>query len=118
MAHQVSFETKSMPAVLLALALFAAVVLLLLPQLATSLGRARGVFAGMFALALLSGGWWWLDREALPLAAPANWSDVEHVTSETCAKCHPAHYESWHRTYHRSMTREAKPENIKGDFNN
>jgi predicted CXXCH cytochrome family protein len=107
-----------MSAVLLALALLAIVGLFLLPQLAVSLGRARGVLAGMVALALLGGSWWWLDREALPVAAPADWSAVGHVTSDTCAKCHPGHYESWHRTYHRSMTREATPENIKGDFDN
>ena len=36
--------------------------------------------------------------------------------SESCARCHPDHYDSWHRTYHRTMTREATPEAVKGDF--
>src|SRR5262249_4043353 len=35
---------------------------------------------------------------------------------DTCAKCHPDHYDSWHRTYHRTMTRDATPEYVKGDF--
>src|SRR5205807_2380085 len=33
-------------------------------------------------------------------------------------KCHQSHYDSWHKTYHRTMTRDATPENVKGDFNN
>jgi len=40
------------------------------------------------------------------------------ITSETCRGCHPAQFDSWHRTYHRTMTREATPENVKGDFGN
>src|SRR5262249_49390440 len=38
------------------------------------------------------------------------------ATSETCFKCHEANYASWHRSYHRTMTREATPEYVKGDF--
>src|SRR5437660_812932 len=38
--------------------------------------------------------------------------------SETCFKCHQDHYASWHQSYHRSMTREATPENLKADFEN
>src|SRR5262245_34484438 len=107
-----------MSAVVWALAILTIVVLLLLPQLARSLGLTRGLLTGISALALVGGGWWWLDREASPVVAPREWSEVEHVTAETCAKCHPSHYESWHRTYHRSMTREATPKNVKGDFDN
>jgi predicted CXXCH cytochrome family protein len=38
------------------------------------------------------------------------------ISSEACARCHPDHYESWRRTYHRTMTREATPEFVKGEF--
>ncbi|MFL5243520.1 MAG: cytochrome c3 family protein [Gemmataceae bacterium] len=40
------------------------------------------------------------------------------VASGTCFKCHQDHYASWHQSYHRSMTREATPENVKADFEN
>lgn len=39
-------------------------------------------------------------------------------TSGTCVECHKDQYDSWYKTYHRTMTREATPENVKGDFNN
>lgn len=91
--------------------------LALLPQLLRAAGL-RGIIAGLALIGCLAGGWWFIDRAAPPLAAPADWSAVSSVSSETCAKCHADHYESWHRTYHRSMTREATPENVKGDFDN
>jgi predicted CXXCH cytochrome family protein len=86
-----------------------------LAQLLRAAG-ARGLFVGLALTGLLAGGWWFLDRCGAPLGPPADWSAVASVSSETCAKCHPDHYDSWHRTYHRSMTREATPENVKGDF--
>jgi predicted CXXCH cytochrome family protein len=38
------------------------------------------------------------------------------VPSEACFKCHEGHYASWRQTFHRSMTREATPDNVKADF--
>src|SRR5262245_27330916 len=80
--------------------------LLLIPQLVRGLGWQRG---GALALALLAasgGGCWVLGRAALPIAPPADWHAVASVSSETCAKCHAEHYDSWHRTFHRTMTRD------------
>ena len=31
------------------------------------------------------------------------------VGSQQCRRCHPAQYESWHRTYHRTMTQAVMP---------
>src|SRR3982750_2397548 len=31
-------------------------------------------------------------------------------------RCHPGHYESWSRTFHRTMTTEATAASIRGDF--
>ena len=39
-----------------------------------------------------------------------------YVSSKQCRACHPAQYESWHRSYHRTMTQRASPEAILGDF--
>jgi predicted CXXCH cytochrome family protein len=107
-----------MTALVWVLALLAVTAILVVPQLAWGIGRVRAVVAAVLAVVLLGGGWWLLERAALPLAPPAEWSAVGSVSSETCAKCHPDHYDSWHRTYHRTMTRDATPENVKGDFDN
>ena len=37
-------------------------------------------------------------------------------TSDTCRKCHPDQYASWHDSFHRTMTQRASPEAILGDF--
>lgn len=98
------------------LVVIVAVAAVLLPQLRRAAG-ARGLLVGLAIVGLLAGGWWAIDRAVEAPAAPADWSAVESVSSETCAKCHADHYDSWHRTFHRSMTREANPETVKGDFN-
>jgi len=50
--------------------------------------------------------------EDRPIEAP----DEGYVSSDTCEACHPGEYASWHRSYHRTMTQAATPENILGDF--
>lgn len=49
---------------------------------------------------------------------PVDLSSVSYVQSDTCIRCHPAHQESWRRTFHRTMTQEANPQSVQGDFNN
>jgi predicted CXXCH cytochrome family protein len=39
-----------------------------------------------------------------------------YVSSATCRKCHPNEYDSWKRSYHRSMTQRATPATVLGDF--
>ena len=38
------------------------------------------------------------------------------TTSVTCQACHPAQYDSWHRSYHRTMTQAATPSTVLGAF--
>jgi hypothetical protein len=38
--------------------------------------------------------------------------------SQACFSCHQSQFNSWHATYHRTMTQEATPENVKANFNN
>jgi predicted CXXCH cytochrome family protein len=77
------------------------------------LGRTRTiqVFGGILTALLLA--WfslaWFKTDESSPEL-------TRSVSSETCFKCHQDHYASWHQSYHRSMTREATPENVRGDF--
>lgn len=42
--------------------------------------------------------------------------DENYVDSSKCLACHKGHYESWHRTYHRTMTQNATPDAVQGDF--
>lgn len=39
-----------------------------------------------------------------------------YVSSDKCQACHQAEYASWRRTYHRTMTQLALPENVQSDF--
>src|SRR5205809_49839 len=96
--------------------LIVASALLVLLQLGRVLGWRRGVGLGFLALGAWAGLWGvlhWQSR-VVPVARP----DQGTATSETCFKCHEAQYTSWHRSYHRTMTRDATPEYVKGDFNN
>jgi predicted CXXCH cytochrome family protein len=94
--------------------------LLVLPQLRRALGPARGTPVGLAALLVLGGGWLGLEwPHYQESATPRDLSAVpSSATSESCFKCHEASYTSWYRTYHRTMTREATPDYVKGDFNN
>jgi predicted CXXCH cytochrome family protein len=91
---------------------------LLLPQLALALGWRRGLVAASGVVALLAGGWLLLAWRADIDASPPDRSRFASVSSDTCFKCHADHHASWQRTFHRSMTREATAENVKGDFAN
>jgi len=39
-----------------------------------------------------------------------------YAGSLACRRCHPDHYTTWSRTFHRTMTTEATTTNIRGDF--
>jgi hypothetical protein len=92
--------------------------LFLVRQLQLALGLGRGSLAGLAALLVGCGSCFLLAWIASPTSAGGPAVPHLSVSSETCAKCHLSHYESWHRTYHRTMTREATPEYVKGDFQN
>jgi len=40
-----------------------------------------------------------------------------YVTSSACRSCHPSEYQSWHDSYHRSMTESARPESVRAPWN-
>lgn len=39
-----------------------------------------------------------------------------YVPSTDCRECHKEQFDTWHRTFHRTMTQEAAPETVLGDF--
>jgi hypothetical protein len=49
-------------------------------------------------------------------AEPLDPQRVSYQTSASCVKCHADHYATWHDTYHRTMTQEASPETVLGNF--
>ena len=59
-----------------------------------------------------------LERRVLSadLGRPRDLHGGGYVGSVACRGCHEEHYASWHRTFHRSMTAEATPDSVRGDF--
>jgi hypothetical protein len=53
---------------------------------------------------------------AAPAGAPSTGESRSSVGSGACQKCHPDEYASWHRSFHRTMTRLATPESVEGPF--
>ncbi len=48
----------------------------------------------------------------LPERAPGR----GYASSDTCRACHPGQYESWHDSFHRTMTQVATPEAVQATF--
>lgn len=42
--------------------------------------------------------------------------DAGYLESNDCRKCHEGNYATWHATFHRTMTQEANPKSVLGDF--
>jgi hypothetical protein len=80
-------------------------------------GRALPLALG--ALAVLAGGaalaWGGAAVEA-DLSTERDLHGVPHATSGECQRCHPSHFASWARTFHRTMTQRATEQSVLGDF--
>ena len=55
-------------------------------------------------------------EEAFHANLPREGGPEGYISSNTCRACHPSQYESWYRTYHRTMTQVASPESVKAPF--
>src|SRR5215470_7574114 len=42
--------------------------------------------------------------------------DAGYLESNNCRKCHEGNFATWHATFHRTMTQEANPQSVLGDF--
>ena len=51
-------------------------------------------------------------------SVPRQGREDDYVSSTKCQSCHPSEYESWHRSFHRTMTQFAHSESVVGNFNN
>ena len=56
-----------------------------------------------------------IDERRVP-GRPVQLPGDGFVSSQTCRACHPSQYQSWHRSYHRTMTQVAAPGNVAADF--
>lgn len=54
------------------------------------------------------------DRRAAVSEADVRFES--YVTSSACRKCHESQYDSWHATYHRTMTQRASARSVVGNF--
>lgn len=74
--------------------------------------------AAILAISILAGALFWVaiprTRPPHP-ATPQRVDDHGYVGSGACQSCHPAEHQSWHSTYHRSMTRRANALGWDGD---
>src|SRR5438093_11761889 len=68
----------------------------------------------LFVLAAVAG--------AIHVATPnyagirAGRTDAGYLESGDCRKCHETNYSTWKATFHRTMTQEASPKSMLGDF--
>ncbi|MFO0790989.1 MAG: cytochrome c3 family protein [Pirellulales bacterium] len=61
------------------------------------------------------------DAGSNPPATAANFpkqlqQNASYASSNSCKTCHPKQYESWHHSYHRTMTQVASPTSFVGKF--
>ena len=77
---------------------------------------ARRIAFGLGIVALAAAGVAAARAVQTEITTPVDLRGVEYVQSRTCVRCHPDHYASWSRTFHRTMTQIARPEAVLGDF--
>jgi len=54
--------------------------------------------------------------QQLQAATPKLTDHNNYVGAQVCAKCHKEEHQSWHSSYHRTMTQIATPETVKAEF--
>jgi doubled CXXCH motif protein/cytochrome c554/c'-like protein len=107
------------------------VVSLFLAGALLSLGRSLRSGGAWICLALAYGGlltsagWWQHQvqqednaRTQLATKVPGPGGAAGYTTSDTCRSCHPDQYNSWHRSFHRTMTQLPTRQNVRGNFEN
>src|SRR5688572_11391353 len=82
------------------------------------MGRRATVALAVAGCVAAGGAATWAKRRAVAadLATARDLHGMDHAGSAACRRCHPDHHDSWARTFHRTMTTEATPANVRGDF--
>jgi hypothetical protein len=85
----------------------------------------RRFIAPLIAAAMIAAAvaWTLADRAGAARAAaaaqrnrPLEVTGEGYVSSRACRSCHPQQYQSWHDSYHRTMTQPARPDTVFGAF--
>ena len=77
----------------------------------------RALWCGILALTgVLSWHFHQADPRPQPVDRPIEISEDGFVSSRNCRSCHLRQYETWHASYHRTMTQLATPETVIGEF--
>ena len=104
----------------LLLALLATFALLLLGWMAFAGSRtlrlAAGVLLGVALVVTLGARIASSKPATIPQDRPLETPDDGYLSSIACRSCHPSEYDSWHASFHRTMTQVATPETIVGEF--
>ena len=74
------------------------------------------VIGGIPILGYLQFELWDLRTSTASEAIPPPRQDNLYVGSSACRTCHPKEYETWHKTYHRTMTQQATTEAVLAPF--
>ncbi len=88
--------------------------------------RGRGIMAGtvLSVMVAISGALIWANqlhhksKSRAQLSVPHEGRPEEFAGSDSCRACHPSQYQSWHRSFHRTMTQVASPEAVRAPFGN
>ena len=94
---------------------------IMLPRSAVGKGRITGVALLVLAVAASASGFW-IQRdtrvvpEHLVAGRPIRVVADQYASSNACQRCHPDHYATWSRSYHRTMTQTAAPDHVVTSF--
>ena len=90
--------------------------------------RSTRVWAALilcYGLAMSGAAWWQVAierkekrRAVLAEKVPKQVRFDGYAQSDSCKACHPDHYASWHRSYHRTMTQLPSVKTVRGEFEN
>jgi hypothetical protein len=94
---------------------------IMLPRSAVCKGRISGFALLLVAVATSAASFWMLrDTQRVPerfvSGRPIRVIADEYASSNACQRCHPDHYATWSRSYHRTMTQIATPDHIVASF--
>ncbi|SVC53651.1 uncharacterized protein METZ01_LOCUS306505, partial [marine metagenome] len=56
------------------------------------------------------------ERQALLALTPQQDKTKGYTSSASCRACHPSQYDSWHKSFHRTMTQLAGTNSVMGRF--
>ena len=85
-------------------------------QILVAMALLATVIVGTVVLRARAAGVRRSSNAQLVAATPKRSTEYGYVSSDRCMACHPAEYESWHDSYHRTMTQVATPDTVLGDF--